>query len=702
NSFSDDTVKTGSDIENYNNKGDKSHLINEESKTGGQSLSQKFKMQTWKKPGFEYRKNIIIDSTKVSGSSNLTDFPVLLDFYDPDLRTKVQSDGDDIIFTNTTGSKLDHEIELFNQTYNNTHAHLLTWVKIPSLSPTIDTELVIYYGNSTIAAQENPENVWSEYSGVWHLDESTGGSNAIKDETNNYHGTDYGSPTLNNPGIISTGVEFDGTDDYIYINDIDLTDTWTISLWANIYEFPLVSNYKTLISKYESYVIELYSNKFEANTWEAGFTNPSPLEFFNSTTNIWFHVSYVRDGSDSYFYINGVLEDSDSTTVTTTNQNNVNLIFGSFDTFSEFFKGILDEIKISTVSKSQDWIITEYNNQLDPTNFYSISYEENQSSWYQSDFMFRKTITIDNSQVDTASDLINFPVMIELFDKDLKLKTQFDGDDIIFTDQAGTKLDQEIELFDQNYNNTHAHLVAWVKLPKLHAILDTNISIYYGNSTIGNQENSEGVWDSNYEGVWHLSEDPTGTIFDSTANNHDGTAQGGMISGNQEQGKIGGSLHFDGTNDYISIPDDAVWTTGVGKQWTLQGWFNLDTYPGSNWYAIIDNIEDTYGVQLTAESGPNATSVQIEFWDNPSSYFSPDTGVSPSSWHFITVTVDFGTVDGGKFYIDGSEIGTFTSHTTPIDPSGLTLSGPSLVTNFDGLLDEIRFSTTIRSLGWTS
>ena len=91
----------------------------------------------WYDTNWQYRKEITIDSTKVD--ANLTDFPMLFDRIDPDLQSKSQSNGDDILFTSDNGTtKLDHEIE----SYDNSTGHLVAWVRIPSLSSL--TDMVIY------------------------------------------------------------------------------------------------------------------------------------------------------------------------------------------------------------------------------------------------------------------------------------------------------------------------------------------------------------------------------------------------------------------------------------------------------------------------------------------------------------------------------------------------------------------------------
>ena len=82
---------------------------------------------------FKYYKVITIDHNKVVGTGSYIDFPVLISIEDPDLHLDAQPDGDDIAFS-INNNWLDHEIEVFNQSYNNTHAQLVAWVRIPSLS----------------------------------------------------------------------------------------------------------------------------------------------------------------------------------------------------------------------------------------------------------------------------------------------------------------------------------------------------------------------------------------------------------------------------------------------------------------------------------------------------------------------------------------------------------------------------------------
>lgn len=72
----------------------------------------------WYSSSWNYRKTITIDSTKVA--ANLTDFPILINTTDTDLRDDAQEDGDDILFTSSDGTtKLSHEIEKFDGSRGN-------------------------------------------------------------------------------------------------------------------------------------------------------------------------------------------------------------------------------------------------------------------------------------------------------------------------------------------------------------------------------------------------------------------------------------------------------------------------------------------------------------------------------------------------------------------------------------------------------
>ena len=87
---------------------------------------------------YEKQRTITIDSSMVSGSTDLNNFPLLIDLY-------LENASPNIIFKDgTSGLALSHEIELFDTNYNSSHDHLVVWVKIPVLSATTDLVINMY------------------------------------------------------------------------------------------------------------------------------------------------------------------------------------------------------------------------------------------------------------------------------------------------------------------------------------------------------------------------------------------------------------------------------------------------------------------------------------------------------------------------------------------------------------------------------
>ncbi|MFQ6070095.1 MAG: DUF2341 domain-containing protein, partial [Candidatus Aminicenantales bacterium] len=196
-------------------------------------------------PGdFQYKRPITIDSTKVSGTSNLSSFPFLFNSTLSYLATtanggKVQnSNGYDIVFASADGTtKYDHEIEK----YDGTSGTFVAWVRIPTLAYNTDTVIYIYYGNTSItSSQENAAGVWSSsYKGIWHLKEDPSGTAPqMDDSTSNSNDlTTSGSMTSGDQvaGKTDGSLDLDGADDYLsrtYDSDFDFgTGSFSVSGW---------------------------------------------------------------------------------------------------------------------------------------------------------------------------------------------------------------------------------------------------------------------------------------------------------------------------------------------------------------------------------------------------------------------------------------------------------------------------------------
>ncbi|MFB3112800.1 MAG: DUF2341 domain-containing protein, partial [Gemmatimonadales bacterium] len=332
----------------------------------------------WYPGGWLYRKPVSIGDGNVP--SDVTNFPVLVSIpSDTDLAADAQPDFDDILFTASDGTtKLSHEIEK----YNATTGELVAWVKVPTVSSTADTILYMYYGNSSAASQQDPTGVWSNgYVGVWHLHD-----NFLDSSVPNNNGTNSGS--TNTGGKIGDGSDFLPSNtagvDVLDSATLDLNSTVTVSVWFNPRAVPLSTSYQRLVVKstptnaspYTMYGL-LFDNvgHLRAEVASGGLQNA-----IEGTTPVqagtWQYGTMTYDGTDLKLYWNGGEDQTPTTFSGSIDLNDEPLTMGKAGFDSQYFDGKLDEVRVSSVQRSTDWIATEFNNQDDPANFYLVCGEE--------------------------------------------------------------------------------------------------------------------------------------------------------------------------------------------------------------------------------------------------------------------------------------------------------------------------------------
>lgn len=345
--------------------------------------------------GYEYRRKVTIDSTLVMCPDSLIDFPLLFTFSSTDLLNigsggLVESvNGYDIVFTAADGlTPLAFEIE----SYDIMSGKITAWIKLPSLPGTTDSSFYIYYGNSAITtSQESTGATWSNsYKAVWHLNDSTGGVGAIKDSTPaGYDGSDSGSPLLKQTGKISGAVRFDGVDDCILLGTTPIFDNsspFTLSGWLRLDSAPGASYDYTIWARrqtpeYDSFVFSIGDYSPAGNTQvKAAYSNSiAPLSWTDklSTDSLalssWTYVTVTFDGTALKFYINGILSGSTSFTAAPYGNTYYQAIGRSGSVYSMYFHGMIDELRISNTGRHSTWIMTEYNNQVNPAAFYTVS-----------------------------------------------------------------------------------------------------------------------------------------------------------------------------------------------------------------------------------------------------------------------------------------------------------------------------------------
>ena len=91
------------------------------------------------------------------------------------------------------------------------------------------------------------------------------------------------------------------------------------------------------------------------------------------------------------------------------------------------------------------------------------------------------------------------------------------------------------------------------------------------------------VWDSNFKDILHLSESgnsTAGEYKDSTSNHHDGQGGGAASAPNgpasvplKQAGILGDGQYFDGSSDYITVPDSNDFSQPTTGYLTISWWF---------------------------------------------------------------------------------------------------------------------------------
>lgn len=336
--------------------------------------------------------------------------------------------------------------------------------------------------------------------------------------------------------------------------------------------------------------------------------------------------------------------------------------------------------------------------------------------WYDSDWKFRKKITILSEKV--AGDLENFPVLIHLKDEDLKKRAKAAGVDILFTGPDGeTLLESEIEKYDPEVGE----LIVWVKVPSLFGARNTEIYLYYGSEKKASANEKE-VWDENFLLVHHFKE-VAGTTSDATSKNNKGVPEGELTQG--VEGKIFKGIRLKGRDEYINLGNkDSFWATGT---LTFQVWVYPEGEPESLPTSTEGTLEEEkilglegaeykergiFGWQGT-QRGPwqVITSLSETFFRRGFQEVASDESLELNQWNFVAGV--FGKTQMTLF-INGEKTSqevryeeTFPRKKTEFAEIGRYYRESSIYQDkvwksyvFSGILDEFRISQIARSLAW--
>ncbi|MDB5119448.1 MAG: hypothetical protein JWN56_666 [Sphingobacteriales bacterium] len=362
--------------------------------------------------GYGFRIPVILNNATLGLANDLTDFPVLVYIEDDALKItgacsdKVKFPNGptyDFAFTDGgTGTQLFYDLESYDQI----NGKLLVWVKIPTFSKSSNNSLYFYFGSNSANTQD-PTSTWTiDYQAIYHFSERSTTATVL-DATNKNKDAIQSNTTIATDrfheatGLTGGGYSFNGSNSTIISASTENTQTaFTLSAWvrtdvSNI-DQKVVSNQKNYGYGYKLSVKGTTATTMKVETEIRASTPASyatPGLFYNAGLvggAQWHYIQGVFNGASSFTnYVDGIAQGTGTGSapgLPAVSNISIGVDNRSAPDLPEhYFKGMMDEIRISNVAKSADWIKAEFANQYNPINFRT-------QGVYQTDFNNASTL----------------------------------------------------------------------------------------------------------------------------------------------------------------------------------------------------------------------------------------------------------------------------------------------------------------------
>ena len=322
----------------------------------------------------------VLINTTTSGadvSADVADFPLLVRLTAADFAfSEARSDGADLRFADSAGAPLPFELERFDASAKVAEA----WVLLPMVKGNCASQWFrMYWGNTSVTAASSGPSVFASaggYAGVWHLDEdATGGGGAYKDASGaGNHGTGLaldsaarvdgaiGKATLFSPAAgPSISIPHNAG---LHPAAALSVEAWIKSASQGPFRRFVNKPFTTAAPPWNEYGLEADAAGGKAvfsvtvNDTEGGVAATTVM-----ANGAWYHVAGTFDGIAQRIYINGFLEAILPRSGAASDYGQP-LSIGRYalDDFSKF-DGTVDEVRVSRIARSADWIKLEYANQ---------------------------------------------------------------------------------------------------------------------------------------------------------------------------------------------------------------------------------------------------------------------------------------------------------------------------------------------------
>ena len=685
----------------------------------------------------DYAKSFNIKFSGYAGNTALENFPALVRLSPArnGFDYSKCSDGADLRFVDADGNLIPHEIDTWNP-----NGESLVWVRVPSLSGRT-TVIKAHYGYK--GAGQPPavtaSDVWANgYVAVWHMnapegtftqtDSTTTGKNIAP------HSSYRDGILCGVEGAVGVAAELgrDGvTTGAFYVSDnggvLDGFPAVTMEAWTFQTNYASADAY-VLMKKVPSPAKVSYLLKEQVSTdgkiagvcyTESGaYCDAWQSANLGVQCNEWTHQVSRWDGDvgrNTAFINGGIVQD-----ITANSRKGTLRTAGSGSFFylgnngadqwgTGVFPGKIDEVRISSVARSDDWVVASHD---------TIANEDFASCEIDNDWrQYAHKFNISFPGVTEGETLTDFPVLVKISEGSPAGFRYADclkhnGGDLRFADENGALLSCEVEVW-----NPEGESLIWVKVPTL--TKDTKITGYYGWAFAPAVVSTE-VWDENFLAVWHMdAAEGTRSQKDSTVNGKTVTCPSGYANAvsNGVEGILGTAARCGLRSDKLggfSISDPNSYFDGLGAI-TMEAWTFKDSETGVPTDvdgAIIYKMRATGSWVYVYSMYESKSSGKIGFW----LYKTATTSVWPGGdshvpsldeWHYHARRWD-GT---SGYWASFEDTAKTSGGSTPASPETMLASDGDFcignratnnngTTPFRGVIDEVRVSKVARSDAW--
>jgi hypothetical protein len=193
------------------------------------------------------------------------------------------------------------------------------------------------------------------------------------------------------------------------------------------------------------------------------------------------------------------------------------------------------------------------------------------------------------------------------------------------------------------------------------------------------------------------------TFVDGSTNNFTITRNGNTTQGTFSPYGDNWSNFFDGTGDYLTVPDNAAFDFGTGD-FTIELWVYIagnsalnnnstrDTTVVASFPTTIQTLTNSWGLNISGSGTTTGTGISFSNWQSGSnSVISATVTVPQNSWNHIAVA-RLGTTT--KLFLNGAEVGSGTLSNQTVN-SGQNLAVgrlgyPGYIQELNGYISNLR------------